>query len=379
MLLVLTGGVFLFLWPWAPTEPGIAASILSIYSTFIPSRPADLNSTRRALPNLRSLPALSPAKVQGSSAEIRIKATPKINEVNRSQVALADSFCPRHPTNLLELQIALSALGISGGSIDGVMGPQTTHALQSFQRRMGLDVTGKPDPASYKAVTLSNHPFIRVIVSKSDLQSVTRIPETWVGKSRLSYMGFESVLEAFSERSHSHPNLVRALNPYVDWNGLVPGVPLTLPRPADIVARRAAQIRISIQSRTLRVLDEAGVMVGHFPCSVGRIASSRPVGVFRVSAIVKDPNYTFDPSMFPESVEARSMKRRLLLSPGPNNPVGTTWIGLDRPGYGIHGTPHPERVGRSESHGCFRLANWNAEYLRQMAWIGMPVRISDAD
>jgi lipoprotein-anchoring transpeptidase ErfK/SrfK len=55
--------------------------------------------------------------------------------------------------------------------------------------------------------------------------------------------------------------------------------------------------------------------------------------------------------------------------------VGVAWISLDRPGYGIHGTPQPEKVGRTESHGCFRLANWNAEYLLKIVWAGMPVYV----
>ena len=69
------------------------------------------------------------------------------------------------------------------------------------------------------------------------------------------------------------------------------------------------------------------------------------------------------------------MNQKLILQPGPNNPVGVAWIGLDKTGYGIHGTPVPEQVGRTESHGCFRLANWDAEYLVKLVWVGMPVLV----
>ena len=99
------------------------------------------------------------------------------------------------------------------------------------------------------------------------------------------------------------------------------------------------------------------------------------VGALSVVVSVKDPNYTFDPAVFPESAEGRQLGRKLLIPPGPNNPVGLAWIGLSRPGYGIHGTPGPEQVGRTESHGCFRLANWNAEQLRRMISVGTPVRV----
>ena len=78
-------------------------------------------------------------------------------------------------------------------------------------------------------------------------------------------------------------------------------------------------------------------------------------------------------SLFPESPEAQAIGHELILPPGPNNPVGVAWIGLDKTGYGIHGTPNPEQVGRTESHGCFRLANWDAEYLSKLVWVGMPV------
>jgi lipoprotein-anchoring transpeptidase ErfK/SrfK len=94
-----------------------------------------------------------------------------------------------------------------------------------------------------------------------------------------------------------------------------------------------------------------------------------------VEVTAPSPNYTFNPEVFPESAEARELGRKLILPPGPNNPVGTAWIGLDKPGYGIHGTPRPEDVGRTESHGCFRLANWNAEYLLQLVTVGTPVRV----
>ncbi len=91
--------------------------------------------------------------------------------------------------------------------------------------------------------------------------------------------------------------------------------------------------------------------------------------------VALNPNYTFDPALFPESPEARDGSPKLIIPPGPNNPVGVVWMGLDRPGYGIHGTPAPEQVGRTESHGCFRLANWNASYLIKLVWVGMPVNV----
>ncbi len=107
--------------------------------------------------------------------------------------------------------------------------------------------------------------------------------------------------------------------------------------------------------------------------SIASRVEKRPVGELRVTVVARDPDYTFNPEVFPESEEARSLGRKLILPPGPNNPVGLAWIGLDLPGYGIHGTPKPEQVGRTESHGCFRLANWDALTLLDLVWTGLPV------
>jgi len=114
-------------------------------------------------------------------------------------------------------------------------------------------------------------------------------------------------------------------------------------------------------------------MIAHFPVSIARMAEKRPEGELHVTVVIPDPNYTFDPEVFPESEEGRQLGRKLVLPRGPNNPVGVAWIGLDRPGYGIHGTPLPELVGRTESHGCFRLANWDAKTLLELAWVGLSV------
>jgi lipoprotein-anchoring transpeptidase ErfK/SrfK len=132
---------------------------------------------------------------------------------------------------------------------------------------------------------------------------------------------------------------------------------------------------VRLGEKMLDAFDRNTNLLAHFPCSIARQVEKRPVGRLEVETIALNPNYKFSPEIFPESEEARQLKRPLMIPQGPNNPVGTAWIGLNRPGYGIHGTPRPEEVGRTESHGCFRLANWNAEYLAQLVEIGTPVII----
>jgi lipoprotein-anchoring transpeptidase ErfK/SrfK len=166
------------------------------------------------------------------------------------------------------------------------------------------------------------------------------------------------------------------LNPSINWTNVVAGAMVQLPDAAyPEAAVKAACVIINLSEKILEAFDANTNLVAHFPCSIPQRPEKRQVGELHVTDIAPNPNYTFNPEVFPESAEARQLKMKLVLPPGPNNPVGVAWIGLDKPGYGIHGTPSPEQVGRTESHGCFRLANWNAEYLLKLVWIGMPVEI----
>jgi lipoprotein-anchoring transpeptidase ErfK/SrfK len=140
-------------------------------------------------------------------------------------------------------------------------------------------------------------------------------------------------------------------------------------------SNKAAFAVIHLADKFLEAFDTETNLLAHFPCSIAANVEKRPVGELHVAVVAPNPNYTFDPDLFPESPEAQQLKMKLILPPGPNNPVGVAWIGLDKIGYGIHGTPAPEQVGRTESHGCFRLANWDAEYLSRLVWVGMPVLV----
>lgn len=279
----------------------------------------------------------------------------------------------RSPTNMLEAQIALTAYRIGSGSIDGVGGGQTTLALKAFQFLKGLEETGRLDLETQRELRFTRPLFQRIKITESEIASLRKVPSSWLGKSALDRLGHETLLERVAEQYHAHPNLIRRLNPSIVWDNPSAGLDLVVPNSSYPAVRRAALVRISLNQRYLRAFDSKGELLAHFPCSIGRIADKRPVGELKAVVVVKDPNYTFDPAVFPESEEAREIGRKLILAPGPNNPVGVAWIGLSRSGYGIHGTPVPEQVGRTESHGCFRLANWDAETLRNMVVVGTPI------
>lgn len=282
---------------------------------------------------------------------------------------------PHPASDWLLAQLALVSRGISPGSIDGVGGAQSREALRAFQADNGLEASGQLDRDTRQALRIAGPAFSEYLVTRADLDRLSPVPTTWVGKAAARRLDYESLAEMIAEQTQCHPAFLRRLNPSVDWAKVSPGTRLNVLNARFPPPRRAALVRISLASKWLRAFDDRGRLLAHFPCSIAASVQKRPVGILAVATIVKDPNYTMDPAVFPESAEARALNRKLVLSPGPNNPVGLAWIGLNRPRYGIHGTPHPEQVGRTESHGCFRLANWNADYLRQMCWVGLQVSI----
>ncbi|MEY2430097.1 MAG: hypothetical protein QOJ40_2982 [Verrucomicrobiota bacterium] len=264
--------------------------------------------------------------------------------------------------------------GISSGSLDGVLGPQTRAALRAFQRKENLPASGELDAATKARLLLAAPPCSSYTVTTNDLIRLQPLSNTWLGKSQQSALEYETILEFAAEKGHAHPNLIRRLNPAVDWTDVPAGAVLQIPEAgiSDSHAK-AAFLIVKLAAKTLEAFDSSTNLLAHFPCSIAQRVEKRPTGELHVAVIAPNPNYTFDPDVFPESAEGRQLKTKLVLPPGPNNPVGVAWIGLDKPGYGIHGTPSPEQVGRTESHGCFRLANWNAEYLLRLVNIGMPV------
>lgn len=286
------------------------------------------------------------------------------------------TFEPRSPANLLEAQIELHRRGFSCGSIDGVRGTQTAAALRAFQRSQQLKETGELDKLTREALQLTEEPLGEHTLTAEELSSLHAVPDTWVGKSELERLGYATALEIVAERHRSNPKLIRQLNPDVNWDDLLPGAVLKVPNIGTVLLEgRAALLHVRLAERELEVTDPDGKLIAHFPVSIAKMVEKRPVGQLTIKVIIPDPNYTFDPAVFPESAEAQTLDHKLILSPGPNNPVGVAWIGLDRPGYGIHGTPEPEKVGRTESHGCFRLANWDARTLLALVEVGLPVLV----
>jgi lipoprotein-anchoring transpeptidase ErfK/SrfK len=284
---------------------------------------------------------------------------------------------PRPPFDerVLRAQVALARRAISSGPFDGVIGSQTRAALRTFQQQQGLPATGGLDDTTMAKLDPIDPLYTNYVATSEDLANLQPLGKSWLEKSRQTNLAYESELELIAEKSRSNPKLVRWLNPQVDWDQISAGTSVQVVNseypPPD---GRAAFVRIFLNERKLQAFDANSNLLAHFPCSIAARVDKRPLGEeLHIAAVAPNPNYTFDPAVFPESAEAQELGRKLLLQPGPNNPVGTVWLSLDKPGYGIHGTPRPEDVGRTESHGCFRLANWNAEYLLKLVTVGTPV------
>lgn len=296
--------------------------------------------------------------------------------ITTNSLSSAAGTLPRPVHDALEAQVALARLAISPGSIDGTVGTQTRSALRAFQRQEKLPITGVLDLVTKEKLLLDAPVLTDYTVTAEDLARLQPLSATWLGKSQQTALEYETLIERVAEIAHAHPNLVRHLNPNLDWPRVSAGASLQLldveyPEPTA----KAAWITIRLGEKVLEAYDSDTNLVAHFPCSIAARVEKRPVGDLAVAVLAPHPNYTFNPEVFPESAEAHELQHKLILPPGPNNPVGVAWIGLDKPGYGIHGTPSPEQVGRTESHGCFRLANWDAEYLLRLVVVGTPVKV----
>jgi len=272
----------------------------------------------------------------------------------------------------LSLQVTLDRSGFSPGAIDGRGGPQTRAAVMAWQLANDMPPTGELTGDYALAELPPEMLYTNVAVTADDLAQLGPFPKDWLERSKLTRMACETVVELFAERFHCKESLVRRLNPDAT-NSAALKLPNTL---ADTkLQRKAARLRVYLVQKFIRAFDAEGRVIAHFPCSIAAKEEKRPVGTLTVANVALNPNYTYDPANFPELDAQQRGYGKLIIPPGPNNPVGVAWIGLSKPGYGIHGTPHPEDIGRTESHGCFRLANWNAERLARMVEIGTPVEV----
>jgi len=276
--------------------------------------------------------------------------------------------------NTVAIQTFLDRQNLSCGCIDGVMGARTRAALDAWKKRQGVPAAADMNVAMMGSLASV---FTVHVVHAGDDSALVPVPRTWPGKAVVTNLGYETILEAVAEKYHASQGAIRKLNPDAPWPNPPAGTVLTVPNPEPAPGGKAARLTISLPGKVIEAWDARGALLARFPCSIAADKSKRPVGELAVAVVAPNPNYTFDPAVYMEDPEAQAVGKKLVIPPGPNNPVGVAWIGLSLPGYGIHGTPKPEDVGVTESHGCFRLANWNAAKLLNMVAIGTPVVVTE--
>jgi len=284
-----------------------------------------------------------------------------------------DERAPTAATDPVACQAALDRAGFSPGLIDGKIGQKTLAGLRAFQASKGLAVTGSFDPQTRRALGVDAQPaLVRYALTDTDMALVGPWPKDWVAKSQARRLGYASLASLAAERGHCTLGLLARLNPDVDLKTLKPGDTLRLPNvvpPKEMP--QAAGIEVDFLAKTVRALDAAGRAVAMFHCSIAKHEKDLPSRPCRVASVAMNPIYLFDPKKWPE---VKGVDRCLEIPPGPRNPVGLCWIGLSLKGYGIHGTPEPAMIGKTGSHGCVRLTNWDVLRLAKIVRVGTPVR-----
>ncbi len=289
----------------------------------------------------------------------------------------------------LAVQILLDREGYSCNTIDGQWGGKSENALREFLSKCDNKpaLVSSPERAYDRYFAEEEVPFKVVEVTKADLDALVKIPEDPAARAELPRMGYETIKEMFAERGHLSQIALARMNPGVDWENVKPGLKLVIPdfpsideelaagergRPNRPKRPEAALVKISISSCQIRAYDDKGKILALFPCSIAANKTKIPPhGELKITSYVAWPNYTYTPDFTPKGKKVQ----RYIWPSGENCPVGVAWMGLNMPGYGIHGTPRPESIGFTGSHGCFRLSNWNAARLYAMVKSGTKVVI----
>lgn len=273
------------------------------------------------------------------------------------------------------LQVFLDREGASPGVIDGKMGSNVSKAIRAYEKTTGetFDPNNSEDILTRLGLN-GGLPVMTYEITAADAAGpyVASIPEDYALKAQLPSLGFVSVTEALAEKFHMDENYLKELNPGVDFT--IPGSRIKVINPGVERTGVVARIIADKTRKQLFAYDDAGQLVASYPASIGSTDTPSPSGVHAVARVAFDPNYTYNPKI---NFQQGNNTKVLTIPPGPNGPVGTVWIALDKPTYGIHGTPDPSRIGRSQSHGCIRLTNWDATELAKMVKAGVMVEFID--
>ena len=257
----------------------------------------------------------------------------------------------------MRAQVLLDRAHFSSGEIDGSRGSNLGKAVRGFQKLNQLPVTGTLDAATWALLARDQAPLLDVytVTAQDAAGPYAPVPAGMAAKSKLPALGYASLAEALGEKFHCSPALLRRLNPGKSLKRageqlLVPNVAAAKPLP------KAASILVDAKEGTLTLLDASGMPFAQFPASTGSKHDPLPEGRWQVRGVAVNPEYRYNPKLF---WDAKAGEGKARIAAGPNNPVGLAWIDLSIEHYGIHGTPEPGKIGKTQSHGCIRLTNWD--------------------
>jgi len=274
-------------------------------------------------------------------------------------------------TQALATQVMLDRAGYSPGEIDAQRGASTERALEAFTKHGGNPRALPQDPLTSYTITDQDAagPF------------TPSIPTDMMEMSKLPALGYTSLLEALGERFHASPQLLRRLNPEAkfaagetikvpDVGGIVAPVGPPPGRQNDASSPAVTTVTVHKSTSDLVVTDNAGTVLMYAPVTTGSEHDPLPIGEWKVTGVQRDPKFHYNPALFWDAEPTHS---KATIPPGPNNPVGVVWVDITRPHYGLHGTPEPAKIGKTESHGCVRLTNWDALKLASLVKPGTRV------
>ncbi|GLR88901.1 L,D-transpeptidase [Bradyrhizobium iriomotense] len=298
--------------------------------------------------------------------------------------AINDAAMPAKPagsdkpsSSIVKLQILLDRARFSPGEIDGKLGENAQKALSAFAEANELNL-GKaitPDLWDKLAATSDGPAIVDYRITEADVKGpfLKTLPARMEDMKSLQALSYTSAREALAEKFHMSEALLSAINPGKTFDKAGETIAV-----ANVIGQQnampVARVEIDKTRQTLKAFDASGKLLAFYPATVGSPEKPTPSGTLKVTAINQNPTYRYNPDYRFKGVKS---KRPFTIEPGPNNPVGSTWINLSAEGYGIHGTPDPGKVSKSASHGCVRLTNWDALTLSANIKKGMPVVFLD--